>query len=324
MNNVTDGVTSVKKLDLSIIIVNYNLAQEIVNCLNSLLTVMKSVNQLAYEVIIVDNNSPDKQLQLVEKEFTQDFIHFYYLEKNVGFGKGCNFGFTKANGEMICFLNPDTILVEDIFTSNIKAFNEDHSIGIIGPNQSIRKNFFDFSAGYNPNILLEFFNLIGLGIFVEGAFMRLKVICCNKKAIKVNWVLGACLIIKAELFGLLNGFDPDFFMFYEEVDLCRRALNKGLKVIYFPKLKIHHIGSISGKKDYTLYTIRTYASKNIYLSKHFKSAYLVIIKFLLYLQLISQLFIWLILFPFNSKKANQKMKAFIYLIKNNLTYEYRD
>ena len=131
-------------------------------------------------------------------------------------------------------------------------------------------------------------------------------------------------MIKAELFRLLNGFDPDFFMFYEEVDLCRRALNKGFKVLYYPKLKIHHIGSISGKKDYTLYTIRTYASKNIYVSKHFKSVYLIIMRVLLYLQLFSQLFIWLLLFPFNNKKATQKIKAFIYLIKNNLKYEHRD
>jgi len=317
-------ITSVKKLDLSIIIVNYNLAQEIGDCLNSLLKVMKSVNRLEYEVIIVDNNSPDGQLQLVEKEFTQDFFHFYYLEKNVGFGSGCNFGFEKANGSLICFLNPDTILKEDIFTSTIKVFNEDQTVGIIGPNQSIKKKIFDFSAGYNPTILLEIFNLFGLGIFVEGAYMHLKVFFNRNETLKVNWVLGACLIIRAQLFRSLHGFDKDYFMFYEEVDLCRRVLNKGLKVIYRPDLTINHIGSVSGKKDYSLYTIRTYASKYLYIKKHFSSMHLLVFNFLLHLQLFSQLIIWILLLPFNSLKAKQKIKAFIYLLTNKMRYEYRD
>src|SRR5574338_1006530 len=100
---------SKNKIDLSIVIINYNLAKEIENCLNSLLLIIDSIKDFKYEIIIVDNNSPDKKLPDTEKIFNQENIRFYYLDENIGFGKGCNYGFTKASGEYICFLNPDTI-----------------------------------------------------------------------------------------------------------------------------------------------------------------------------------------------------------------------
>ena len=113
-------------------------------------------------------------------------------------------------------------------------------------------------------------------------------------------------------------------MFFEEVDLCRRVLKLGYKVIYCHKFKIKHIGRVSGKKDYCLYTIRTYSSKNIYILKHFHLLEKALMKFLLWLQLFSQIIIWTILFPLNRNKSTQKLNAFFYLLKNNFKYEYRN
>lgn len=310
---------SIKEINLSIIIINYNLADEIDNCLNSVIKVMEN-GEFTYEVIIVDNNSPDKKLPSIEKKYTQDFIHFYYLEKNLGFGKGCNFGSSKVTGEFICFLNPDTLINENIFTRIFRTFKSDKSIGIIGPKQQVREPFFDFSAGYSPKIIFEVFNLFGLGVFVEGAIMYFRVKNKNQP-LPVNWILGACIIIKADLFQLIGGFDKDYFMFFEEVDLCRRVINNGYKVLYAPNLKIHHIGSVSGKKDYTQYTIRTYSSKYLYISKHFESIRKNIFHSLLYLQLFSQLIIWSILSPLNFQKSKQKLGAFLYLIRNRFQYK---
>ncbi len=145
------------KITLSIIIVNYNLAVEIENCLNSLFEKINSAKGMGinYEIIIVDNNSPDKKLPETEKNFRKNNIYFYYLSENIGFGQGCNFGFSKASGEYICFLNPDTIIKEDIFLPILDLFECDKSIGIIGPKQQVRSNKFDFSAGFYPNIFFE-------------------------------------------------------------------------------------------------------------------------------------------------------------------------
>ena len=258
-----------KKPDLSIIIINYNLAKEIEGCLNSLLKEINSKGLVNYEILIVDNNSPDNSILQTEKKFRKDNIQFYFLNKNVGFGGGCNYGFSKAAGKYICFLNPDTIIIEDIFSPILDLFETDKSIGIIGPKQQVGPPFFDFSAGLYPNIFFELFNLFGAGVFFEGILMFLYTNITKKKSFEVDWILGAAVFIRAELFKAINGFDKDYFMFFEEVDLCKRVSNKGLKIIYYPTLKIHHIGSVSGKKDYSKYTIRTYSSKYIYISKHY-------------------------------------------------------
>jgi hypothetical protein len=250
-------------------------------------------------------------------------MYFYYLNENVGFGKACNYAFSKSLGKYICFLNPDIIIKEDIFLPILNLFESDKSIGIIGPKQQIKPPFFDFSAGWFPNIFFELINLFGAGVFFEAfiaaQYTRLK----RKKYFQVDWILGAAILIRAELFKLVNGFDKDYFMFSEEVDLCKRISDKGYKIIYYPALEIHHIGSVSGKKNYKLYTVRTYSSKNIYISKHFKSFYKFLMKLLLRLQLFSQIIIWIFLFPVDNQKSKEKLEAFFYLLKHNMKYEHR-
>lgn len=299
--------------ELSFIIINYNLSIEIEACLNSLIPIINKTF-ITYEIIIVDNNSPDRKLPESEKKFPRDNIRFFYLNENIGFGKGCNFGFSKSSGKYICFLNPDTIIKEDIVTPIIALFESDISVGIIGPKQQVRKPFFDFSAGFYPNLFFELFNLFGLGVFLEGFLVYFLTRLRKNQVLEFDWILGASIFIKAELFNKIEGFDKDYFMFSEEVDLCKRVSNNGFKIVYYPKYSIYHIGSVSGKKDYKLYTIRTYSSKYIYLSKHYKSLYKFLMKSMLFVQLFSQMMIWLILFPMNRQKSKQKISAFFYLL----------
>jgi len=304
------------KNSLSFIIVNYNLAKEIENCITSLIEKIDYAGQIDYEIIIVDNHSPDDNLPAVEKKFIRDNINFYYLNENTGFGNGCNYGYSKASGKFICFLNPDTIIIENIFSQIIDIFQSDKSVGIIGPRQQTRPPFFDFSAGFYPNIFIELLNLFGIGVFAEGFIVSLYTKLNRYKNMEVDWILGAAIFIRTELFEMINGFDKDYFMFFEEVDLCKRVSNAKFKIIYAPKLKIHHIGSVSGKKDYRLYTIRTYSSKFIYISKHSKVLKKNILKFLLYSQLFSQILIWSVLITMNKQKSKQKLSAFFYLMRN--------
>lgn len=304
-------------IDISIIIVNYNLTRELGNCLNSLFENIQTSN-LKFEIIIVDNNSPDKDLVELEQKNNYENVYFCYLNKNMGFGKGCNYGYKKASGNFVCFLNPDTIIMDNIFRDVIDLFNSDESIGVIGPKQLTRKPCFDFSAGYFPNIFIELFNQLGIGVFFEGFLIFLITTIGKKKIYNFDWVLGACLFIRSNIFDEINGFDRDYFMFYEEVDLCKRVSNMGYKIIYYPQLEIHHIGSVSGKKDYKLYTIRTYASKNLYISKHYKFVYKIVMKALLFTQIMAQIIICTVLMIKNKNKYLQKIRAFIYLYRNRM------
>jgi GT2 family glycosyltransferase len=158
--------------------------------------------------------------------------------------------------------------------------------------------------------------LFGIGVFFEGFIVSFYTKLKRNKNLEVDWILGAAIFIRSELFKMINGFDKDYFMFFEEVDLCKKVSDAGFKIIYAPKLKICHIGSVSGKKDYRLYTIRTYSSKYIYISKHNKTYKKILIRFLLFAQLFSQIIIWSVLFPMNKQKSKQKLSAFFYLAKN--------
>ena len=304
-------------IDVSVIIVNYNLTKELSNCLMSLFENIQASN-LNFEIIIVDNNSPEKDLIELEKKISYENIYFYYIDKNLGFGKACNYGYMKSSGEFLCFLNPDTIITDNIFQYIVDKFNSDNSIGVIGPKQLTRYPCFDFSAGYFPNIFIELFNLIGIGVYFEGFLIFMITSIRKKKIYNFDWVLGACLFIKSDIFDEINGFDKDYFMFYEELDLCKRVSAKGFKIIYYPNIKINHIGSVASKKDYKLYTIRTYASKNLYISKHFKFVYKIVMKTLLLIQMLVQIIICTILTLKNKDKYSQKIKAFVYLYKNKM------
>lgn len=312
-----------KTIILSVIIINYNLEEEISDCLNSLIKTFSVIEKFSdsFEIIVLDNNSPNKKLPELERRFETNNIQFLYSDINLGFGKGCNLAASKANGRYLLFLNPDTIVTEDIFTSILDTFENDNTIGIIGPKQQTRKPFFDFSAGYSPNLFFEIFNLGGLGVFLEGLFIYALTKLSSQDYFNVNWILGAAIFIKKELFERVNGFDRDFFMFFEEVDLCKRVNAEGYRIIYYHTKKIHHIGSVSGKRNYFLYTVRTYASKYLYLSKHFKFPIKQLMISLLYFQMFTQILIWLLLSPLSFLKSKQKIKSFFYLLKHRMRNE---
>lgn len=311
-------MTEQNSIILSVIIINYNLEEEISDCLRSLLNTFNQIENFSdsFEVIIVDNNSPNKKLPEIEKKFPSQQIHFLYSDVNLGFGKGCNLGASIAKGKYLLFLNPDTLVEEDIVTPILKLFNSDNTVGIVGPKQQIRKPFFDFSSGFYPNIFFELLNLFGMGVFFEGFVMHTLTKLTSKDYLNVHWILGAAIFIKKELFEAIDGFDRDYFMFFEEVDLCRRVQKSGYRIIYYHKIKIHHIGSVSGKRDYFLYTLRTYSSKYLFLTKHYRFPLKQLMILFLYLQSISQILIWLILNPLKSSKSRQKIKSFYYLIKH--------
>lgn len=305
---------------ISIIIVNYNLEKEIEDCLDSLFNniISKNHSHLKFEIIIVDNNSPNKTLSILEEKYKNQNVRFVYSERNLGFGKGCNLGAKIANGNLLVFLNPDTILNQDIFTPIIELFKTDSSVGIVAPKQQIRKPFFDFSAGFFPNIIFEFLHLFGIGVFFEGFLMFILTKLTNKKFFPVDWILGAAIFIKKDVFDQVDGFDKDYFMFFEEVDLCKRVKRKNFKVIYYHSLKLNHIGSVSGKKNYFLYTVRTYASKTIFIKKHYLFPFKQLMIAFLYIQLFSQIIIWTLLLPLSRDKSVHKIKSFYYLLKNKL------
>ena len=246
-------------MKLSIIILNYNTKELTRNCINSILD--HSDN---YEIIIVDNNSGDDSVNYLENIF-KDSISIIRNNKNLGFAAANNIGSKQASGDILLFLNSDTIVKENIFASIVKTFDDNERIGIVSPKIILSDGSLqDNSFGQYPTIL----NTI-LSKLLSRKNVNNKIKDNNKiKAIKnVNWVSGCCLFIRKNLFEQVNGFDANFFLYFEDVDLCKRVFNLDYMICIDNNSEIMHLGGKSIKKNSTRKK-HYYKSQDYYFKKH--------------------------------------------------------
>jgi hypothetical protein len=262
------------KIEISIIIVNYNLTESIRNLLNS---VQRFTQGIQYEVIVVDNNSPDRSIEQLATEFP-DF-RFLFLKTNFGFGHGNNAGFASSVGEYLLLLNPDTYLIDNMPLGLYRFAKEHPDYGIIGPKMIFPDGRFQISTAKFPGIFKEIGDLSGLSIRTTRLANFIKFKLRKRKIVEVDYIFGSCMLIKTCLFKELKGFDEDFFLFTEEVDLCYRTRKKtGYKVAYYLNEKIVHMKSLITGKDMPLRMKLGYESKLKFFKKHYSSLRLFILK----------------------------------------------
>lgn len=248
--------------DLSIIIVCYKGWERLRKCLNSLNAF--TGKSFSYEVIIVDNNSGDQQILEIEKEYSR-FI-FLHNTINGGFGNGCNLGAIKATGEYLLFLNPDTVSLENEIGKLLNNAGKSGKTGIFSCRQINENGRESVAFGFFPSIL----NLTGL----ERAIFKQKIHSTeDHKIIYPDWVSGSVIMIKNDAFFSIGQFDEDFWMYFEDVDLCRRMRNKGGEVAFFNDIVIEHNHGGSSRinsKTASLTKTEVLISRHIYISKHKK------------------------------------------------------
>lgn len=225
-------------IDLSIIIVNYHSFDLLCSCIDSIIKNTKLIN---YEIIVVDNNSNENCKQRIEERF--DFsIKCIELQSNIGFGKANNEGLKIADGRNIIFLNPDTILINDALTILSQHLDRNGKTGAVGgnlydsemqPTRSYRRR--------RPDIIwlldtLLFFNQGERLLLKKNLFFN-----NSSKNIDIGYVVGADLMVKKEILDSIGGFNPIFFMYYEEIELCNRINKAGFKIQNIPYAKIQHL-----------------------------------------------------------------------------------
>ncbi|EKE19477.1 MAG: hypothetical protein ACD_9C00001G0003 [uncultured bacterium] len=238
-------------MDISFIILNYKSEHFLVKCIESI----KKHTDSSFEIIVVNNDTDPISTILPEEN-----IIIVNNEANVGFSKACNIGADIAKGENFFFLNPDT----EIKTGNISDLTSElknSSVGIVAPQIILPSGEVQpWSVGHEItlwDIIKNNFNLI-----------KSKQLWKKSSLTEVDWVSGAAFAITKKHFGELAGFDESFFMYFEDVDLCKRSRKIGKKILLFPSIRILHIGGQSSKcplqqKKYY------YASQDYYFKKHF-------------------------------------------------------
>lgn len=221
----------------SVIIVNFNTKGVTRECLLSLFAHVKAES---FEVILVDNDSKDGSVAYLEKEFGGK-IKIIANNKNVGFGAANNLGAKAARGEYLFFLNSDTLLKSDILPE-LKNILAGSGVGIVAPKliTANGKEQAD-SFGRHPTLLRSVLNKLRLGGEVD----------LSASLYEVDWVSGAALAISKKLFDRIGGFDENFFMYFEDIDLCKRVADSGLKILVDRNARVTHLvgGSEIGKRN---------------------------------------------------------------------------
>ena len=210
------------KFDISVIIVTYNSSECIQACLDSLWS-QKGVD---YEVIVVDNTSTDDTLLTVRNNRSL----LLESEENIGFGRACNLGMARSTGRYIFLLNPDARLTDESDLAQVcRLMDENPRWGLAGakvlsPNGSLESPPAREYPG-QKHVQRDFSKLPG----------------------DIAWVIGAAMIIRREIYLQLDGFDPEFFLYSEETDLCLRIRECGYEIGWMEDVSVRHIGGESEK-----------------------------------------------------------------------------
>lgn len=232
-------------MDVSIILVNYNTKSLTLECVNS---IVSKTNDLSYEIIVVDNDSTDGSKELLSKD---QRIIFVESGTNGGFGKGNNIGVSVASGKYLFFLNTDTFLLNNAI-KDLFDYCETHSndnLGVVGSWLLKSDKTVTTSCAAYPSVWSTWKHLFRY-FHINQDYTKSKY--SNKKAVDIEVVTGADMFIRKDVFISVNGFDEDYFMYTDEVDLQYRIIKKGYinKIIQGPQI-IHLEGSSSGSKNAT-------------------------------------------------------------------------
>jgi len=255
------------EFDFSIIIVNYNVKDLLIKCLESIFNFQKD---LKFEVIVIDNHSDDQSTKMIKECFPN--IKLFENKRNLGFSTACNQGIKESRGRYILLLNPDTEFTTGGINEMIKFMDSNHHVGICGPKMVDPQGKIQFSARSFPSYLTaisssqSILNKLFPGNPLSRKYLLKDHNHCRER--EVGWVSGSCLLARREVFEKIGLLDEQFFMYVEDVDFCYRAKQAGFSVYYFPNsVVIHHIGRSTERRKLKM-LVEHHRSMYYYYRKH--------------------------------------------------------
>ena len=248
-------------ISISVIIVNYNAQYFLKNCLGSIFS-SDIIDQI--EVIVVDNASSDGSCDMLKDDFPE--VTCIQNKANVGFGKANNKGVSIAKGDYILILNPDTMLGETSLSQMLNFCKNQKEFGAAGV------QFIDGSGNFLPESKRNFPTLKVAGAKLLGYSKYYYANHIDKESInKVDILTGAFMFVKREVYEEIGGFDEEFFMYGEDIDLSYRISKAGYKNHYVGNIKVLHFKGESTTKD-RFYLTNFYGALSIFYKKHFPNS----------------------------------------------------
>ncbi|RXR18385.1 glycosyltransferase family 2 protein [Flavobacterium amnicola] len=260
-------------MQLSIIILNYNVRYFLEQCV---LSVQKAIQDIDGEIIVVDNNSSDDSCAMMKQRFPN--VKLIENKENLGFPKGNNIGVAEAKGEYICILNPDTVVAEDTFSKVIARYEAiSSSVGIIGCKLiDGTGNFLPECKRGVPTPWVALTKIFGLYQFFPKSSLFNKYYAqhlSESESGKVDILVGAFMVMKRELYLEVGGFDENCFMYSDDIDLSYMVLKSGNSNFYFHETSVIHYKGESTVRD-EKYVQRFREAMQFFYKKHFGGSFL--------------------------------------------------
>ncbi len=254
-------------MNLSIIIVSYNTKDLLLQCLKSIYkeNIIKSI----FEVIVVDNNSSDATCGMIKQEFPR--VRLVENADNKGFTKANNQGIRISRGNYILFLNPDTVVKNNVFDKMVEFMGLHPEAGIVGPKLLYPNGSLQLSCRrfYTLRAILMRRTFLGK-IFPYSKSLKnhLMTDWDHNEIHEVDWLLGACLMIRRELINQIGLLDEKYKMYFEDVDLCYRVKKAGYKIYYYSDADVIHYHRRESAQRFSKKTIWHIQSAIRFFDKH--------------------------------------------------------
>lgn len=303
---------------VSAIVVSYNTRRMTLDCLRAL---HADLADLPAEVWVVDNASTDGSVEDIRAEFPN--VRLIANEQNLGFGAANNQAMKLARGEFLLLLNSDAFPVEGATRAMVDYLRRRTEVGVVGPkllnlDGSMQRSCYRFPSpgqAWRENLWISilFANHPSL-----GDYQRWK----HDHACDVEWVIGACLLARREVFERAGGFDERFFMYAEETDWQRRVRADGWRIAFFPGAQVTHLGGASGggRSKISRHAVR---SLDLYVEKHHGRIGLLSLHAAMVVGCTMRMFLWsavLLIAPSRRAVAWSKAKLHSWLIVRQLTH----
>lgn len=242
--------------DLAVVIVNWNTRRLLLDCLA---TLPRATDGLAVETWVVDNGSSDDSVEVVRKQFPA--VRVIANDKNLGFAAANNQAIRAGRSRHVLLLNSDTLPAPGSLSALVRFLDANPSVGIVGPRLLNGDGSVQLSYAAFPNLRSE---LLGRNVRERRPFGTAAI-----EAYAVDWVGGACFLIRRAALETAGLLDEGYFMYAEEADWCYRVRASGWEVCYLPASEVVHLGGQSSRMASTLMKAELYKSKLRFFGKHY-------------------------------------------------------
>jgi GT2 family glycosyltransferase len=254
-------------IDLSIIIVNWNTKQLLLNCIAS---IYRTVHQPSFEIFVVDNNSTDGSVEAVAK--AHPAVNVIANTANLGFARANNVALRRMSGRYAVLLNSDTVLKETALDTMYDFMEQHTRAGMCGPQLLNEDGSKQNSIGNFPTLLTEFVSKRLIRILFPERYrqaFKFKHVELNGPA-EVDFIVGACMMARKAAMDEAGMLDGDYFFLYEEVDWCFRMKKSGWPVYHLPSVEIYHLGGKSMKDINLRARTESWRSRYLFFKKNLK------------------------------------------------------